>query len=75
MFLFSGTFFPVTQLPHGLREIAYAIPLWHAVDLTRHLTLGGATLLNAVGHVAYLLAWIVAGVWITNRAHRGKLVR
>ena len=33
MFLFSGTFFPVTRLPHGLREVAYATPLWHGVDL------------------------------------------
>jgi lipooligosaccharide transport system permease protein len=75
MFLFSGTFFPVTQLPHVLREVAYAIPLWHAVDLTRHLTFGTVTLGNAVGHVAYLLAWIVAGVWITHRAHRRRLVK
>jgi lipooligosaccharide transport system permease protein len=75
MFLFSGTFFPVTQLPHGLREVAYAIPLWHAVDLTRSLTLGHPHLLRAVGHVAYLLAWIVAGVWITYRAHRARLVK
>jgi lipooligosaccharide transport system permease protein len=74
MFLFSGTFFPVTQLPDVLRYVAYAIPLWHAVDLTRHLTLGTATLPNAVGHVAYLLAWIVAGVWLTNLAHRKRLI-
>ena len=44
MFLFSGTFFPVTRLPHPFREVAYATPLWNGVDLTRHLTLGTATL-------------------------------
>ena len=32
MFLFSGTFFPVTRLPHGAREIAYATPLWNGVE-------------------------------------------
>ena len=40
MFLFSGTFFPVSQLPEVLRWIAYATPLWHGVELVRSLTLG-----------------------------------
>ena len=31
MFLFSGTFFPISQLPEVLRWIAYATPLWHGV--------------------------------------------
>src|SRR5205823_4631987 len=33
MFLFSGTFFPVSQLPAVLRPVAYFTPLWHGVDL------------------------------------------
>jgi len=74
MFLFSGTFFPVTQLPHGFREIAYATPLWHAVDLMRHLTLGTATPWPAVGHVAYLLAWVVVGSALARRTFTNRLV-
>lgn len=74
MFLFSGTFFPVTRIPHGLREIAYATPLWNGVDLTRHLTLGGPTLWRSLAHVAYLLLWVVAGVWLARIAYRKKLV-
>jgi len=74
MFLFSGTFFPVTQLPHGFREIAYATPLWHAVDLMRHLTLGTATLWPALGHVAYLLAWFAAGMLLARRTYTNRLV-
>ena len=42
MFLFSGTFFPITQLPTGLQRIAYLTPLWHGVDLCRTLCLGTA---------------------------------
>ncbi len=40
MFLFSGTFFPVSQLPAWLRAVAYATPLFHGVALCRDLTLG-----------------------------------
>ncbi len=55
LFLFSGTFFPVTRLPEGLRQLAYATPLWHGVDLVRHLTLGTVTWGMALVHVAYLV--------------------
>jgi lipooligosaccharide transport system permease protein len=74
MFLFSGTFFPVTRLPHGLRELAYATPLWHGVDAIRGLTLGTAGAGRTLLHVAYLLAFAVVGAYISYRAHRGKLV-
>jgi lipooligosaccharide transport system permease protein len=74
MFLFSGTFFPVSRIPHGLREIAYATPLWNGVDLARHLTLGGVSLWPALAHVAYLLAWVVVGVWLARRAYTKRLV-
>jgi lipooligosaccharide transport system permease protein len=64
MFLFSGTFFPVSRLPLPLEWLAYATPLWHGVDLCRELTLGNVHLLRALGHVAYLLLFVVAGsVW------------
>jgi lipooligosaccharide transport system permease protein len=74
MFLFSGTFFPVTRLPHGLRELAYATPLWHGVAAVRSLTLGTASAGSVLLHVAYLLAFAVAGAFLSHRAHRGKLV-
>ena len=74
MFLFSGTFFPVTQLPQGLRELAYATPLWNGVDLTRQLTLGTPTLGNAAAHVVYLLFWLALGTWLARLAYTKKLV-
>lgn len=74
MFLFSGSFFPVTRLPHGLRELAYATPLWHGVDLMRHLTLGTPTLGWAAIHVGYLALWAAAGVYAARLAYRTKLV-
>jgi lipooligosaccharide transport system permease protein len=74
MFLFSGTFFPVTQLPHGIREIAYVTPLWHGVDLMRDLTLGTAEALPSVGHAAYLAVWIAVGLVLAQRTFTRRLV-
>ncbi|CAN5215603.1 ABC transporter permease [soil metagenome] len=66
MFLFSGTFFPVDQLPRALEWVAYATPLWHGVDLCRSLALGSQGLLDALGHVGYLSLWILAGVLVAR---------
>lgn len=63
MFLFSGTFFPVSQLPGWLQPVAYATPLWHGVELTRSVALGTPITLNPVVHVAYLVLLLVTG-WV-----------
>lgn len=64
LFLFSGTFFPLSELPPGLRPIAWLTPMWHGVELARSATTGTLDLLPALGHVAFLLAVIAAGmVW------------
>lgn len=62
MFLFSGTFFPVSQLPEPLQWVAYATPLWHGVDLCRALVAGTQTGADALKHLGYLSLWIVGGV-------------
>jgi len=61
LFLFSGTFFPVSVLPSGLRPIAWVSPLWHGAELARHATTGDAHWLADLGHVAVLAAVIAAG--------------
>jgi lipooligosaccharide transport system permease protein len=73
LFLFSGTFFPVTQLPAVIRPLAYATPLWNGVALCRSLTLGHPDLPGTVGHVAYLTALAAAGLLIGRRAYRRRL--
>ena len=40
IFLFSGTFFPVDQLPSGVRPLVALSPLWHGVELCRDATTG-----------------------------------
>jgi lipooligosaccharide transport system permease protein len=61
LFLFSGTFFPISQLPDILRPIAYATPLWHGVELIRAAVLGLAPAAPWGLHAGYLLAWAVVG--------------
>ncbi len=61
MSLFSGAFFPISQLPDAVAWLAYLTPIWHGVDLSRTLTLGSVSWWPAVGHVAYLAAWLVVG--------------
>ena len=74
MSLFSGVFFPVESLPEVLKWIAYALPLWHGVDLSRAATLGTAPAWSAAGHILYLALWAAAGWALALRQFRRRLV-
>ena len=74
MSLFSGVFFPVESLPGALRWIAYVLPLWHGVDLSRAATLGVAPAWSPVGHVLYLALWAGVGWLLAHRQFRRRLV-
>ena len=75
MFLFSGTFFPISRLPVPLEQIAYVTPLWHGVDMCRGLTLGTIGWAAALGHAAYLLAWAAVGLFAAQRTYSRRLMR
>jgi lipooligosaccharide transport system permease protein len=75
LFLFSGTFFPIEQLPAWLEPLAWVTPLWHGVDLCRELTTGDVEALPTVVHVLYLVVAIAVGAALTVRAQRAKLRR
>ncbi len=74
MFLFSGTFFPVTQLPAWSQPIAFVTPLWHGVQLARAASLGGATYFPPAVHLAYLLLWVAGGWALAVWRFRVRLV-
>ena len=74
MFLFSGTFFPVTQLPAWAMPVAFATPLWHGVQLARAASLGVDTHFSVPMHVAYLLVWVVGGWALALWRFRVRLV-
>jgi lipooligosaccharide transport system permease protein len=56
MFLVAGTFFPVSALPAGVRQVAQVNPLYHCVQLVRDAALGGLNSAD-LGHVAVLIAF------------------
>jgi len=77
LFLFSGTFYPVDQLPVPLQVVAWLTPLYHGVQLCRGLALGtisenpGLALINLL----FLLTFIVVGTILTVRTVSARLVR
>jgi lipooligosaccharide transport system permease protein len=75
MFLFSGTFYPISQLPEWGRVLAHVSPLWHGTQLARGAAIGGLTPWAAAGHVAYLLVWLVVGVALARWRFRLRLER
>ena len=61
MFLFAGAFYPIDQLPDWLQTVALVTPLYHGVELCRGSVLGTLGVVDAVVHVAVLLAFWLAG--------------
>lgn len=74
MGLFSGAFFPLSQLPAFLQVVAHVVPLWHGVELVRGLTLHTLTPAAGLLHVGYLSAWTVAGTLMAVRTFGRRLV-
>lgn len=72
LFLFSGTFFPISQLPDYIEPIAYATPLFHGVELVRKIALpdagnGIVTDLPMWTHIAYLVVMLGIGLYLAVR--------
>jgi lipooligosaccharide transport system permease protein len=72
MFLFSGTFFPISLYPTWLQIVVRMTPLYQGVALARGFSLG---VFNwaMLGHVAYLAIMSFAGLVMTSRRFRGLL--
>jgi lipooligosaccharide transport system permease protein len=64
LFLFSGAFFPISNLSAPLEWVARLTPLWHGVDLTRMLVLGTVDPGAAIVHLAYLVVLSLVGWWL-----------
>jgi lipooligosaccharide transport system permease protein len=75
LFLFSGTFFPVHQLPLVLQWVAVATPLYHGVALSRALATGQGITWASLGHVAYLAALIGIGYAWAARTYQARLAK
>lgn len=74
MLLLSGVFFPLGQLPAGVRHAAMALPLAHAVELIRAAMLG-RPIVDAASHVAVLIAYAIAPFFVCAWLFRRRLMR
>jgi len=72
LFLFSGAFFPIDDMPRAIAAIARATPTWHGVELARHLANGDLGRIDLM-HVGYLLTWTVVGFYLAQRQFRKHL--
>jgi lipooligosaccharide transport system permease protein len=72
-YLFSGTFFPVEQLPTPLEWAAKVTPLWHGVDLCRDLSLGDAGLMSSLVHIGYLGVLLAVSLAFARRTFTRRL--
>ena len=73
MFLFSGAFFPISNLSPPMEMIARLTPLWHGVDLTRMLMLGTFDASQALVHVVVLASLAAVGYWWACRRLERRL--
>ena len=76
MFLFSGTFYPLDQMPLFLQPLGWISPLWHATELGRNLSYGmplGEGMLFI--HIGYLALMGVVGTLLTYPKFEERLSR
>lgn len=73
MFVFSGAFFPVEQLPDSVEWIARLVPVSHGVELCRSLVNGTVGTTQVAVNTGYLVLWIVAGWLWAVRTFRARL--
>jgi lipooligosaccharide transport system permease protein len=62
LFLFSGTFFPVSGLPDPIQPLVQVVPLWHGVELTRAVAVGTDPAGPWVLHAAVVVGFLLVGV-------------
>ena len=74
LFLFSGTFYPLTNMPIFLQWIGWVSPLWHATELGRWLTYGSEISTPMLFlHFIFLNSILIFGVLASRRIFTKRL--
>jgi lipooligosaccharide transport system permease protein len=74
MFLFSGTFFPISIFPDAIEALIQLTPLYHGINLIRGLSTGHIDA-GDLASVAYLVAFFGISLWIAMRQMERKLIK
>ncbi|MGH2807970.1 MAG: ABC transporter permease [Actinomycetota bacterium] len=72
LFLFSGTFYPLSVYPDYVRPVIQALPLYHSAALLRALTTGDVGA-GTLWYVAYLVAFFAVAGAIAIRLMKKRL--
>ena len=76
MFMFSGTFYPITSMPIYLQWIGWISPQWHATNLGRALSYGSPVeSWLIVIHWSLMLVLAVIGITWANRVFESRLAK
>ncbi len=73
LFLFSGTYFPVEQLPVFLQPLAWVTPLYHGVAAARSLATGQVDPVGLIVHLGVLCAFVGVGIAFARGTFRRRL--
>ncbi len=74
MFLFSGTFYPLEQMPIVLQPLGWVSPLWHSTELGRFLSYGSEIEpLMFFVHFGYLALLGIVGMALTYPKFEARL--
>ena len=74
LMLFSGTFFPIEQLPGWMQPIAWVTPLWHGVEACRAVATGVVVWAPFFGHLLVLVMYAAVGWWLAEKSFARRLV-
>ncbi len=76
MFLFSGTFFPLSSMPIYLQPIGWVSPLWHATELGREAAFDyGISNFMVIVHIVVLATLVVVGLILSMRQFEKRLAK
>jgi lipooligosaccharide transport system permease protein len=76
MFLFSGTFFPLSSMPIYLQPIGWISPLWHATELGREAAYDyGIGNVMVLVHFIVLVSLVIIGLALSTRQFEKRLAK
>jgi lipooligosaccharide transport system permease protein len=73
LFLFSGTFFPVSGLPLWAQKASFVFPLYHVVEMTRLFSIGRMEAMPLLS-IGYLLIFSVVFLILAIHSMRRRLI-
>jgi lipooligosaccharide transport system permease protein len=74
MFLFSGTFFPITVYPLPIQVFMQLTPLYHAISLIRAVSIGTVSV-EQLWDFGYLVVFFAVMMWIAMNRMEKRLIK